>query len=264
MDIYNFSPADLFSFLLTLMRISLVIFLLPLFGADNLPATVKGAVCIVIAAALWPHLSFPGAEMPGAPLKIVLMILSELVLGLTLGMVVRFSFYGIQSGGEILAAQMGFSMASIADPSSGAQQTVISNLLYLIAMLCFLVLDGHLLLFKSLADTFIFVPPGGLAIKPLLAQEILNLSSNILILAVKIAAPLIGILFLIELALALMAKAAPQMNLLIIGFPLKIGIGLFFMGLIFILISQHMHIFITNLIPLLSNLLQAASPLQTH
>lgn len=261
MDVYNFSPADLFSFLLTLMRISLVVFLLPLFGADNLPATVKGAVCLVLSAALWPHLSFPGATMPAAPIQIILLLLSEMVLGLTLGMIVRFTFVGIQSGGELLAAQMGFSMATIADPSSGIQQTVLSQLMYMVTILVFLVLGGHLLLFRSLADSFALIPPGGLVLRPFFVQEVFNLSAGIFIIALKIAAPLLAALFLMELALALMARAAPQMNLLIIGFPLKIGVGLFFMGIVFTLIAHHMRVFITDLIPLFYNLLRAASPL---
>lgn len=261
MDVYNFSPADLFSFLLTLMRISLVVFLLPLFGADNLPATVKGAVCLVLSAALWPHLSFPGSAMPAAPIQIILLLLSEMVLGLTLGMIVRFTFMGIQSGGELLAAQMGFSMATIADPSSGIQQTVLSQLMYMVTILTFLVLGGHLLLFRSLADSFALIPPGGLVLRPFFVQEVLNLSAGMFIIALKIAAPLLAALFLMELALALMARAAPQMNLLIIGFPLKIGVGLFFMGIVFTLIAHHMRVFITDLIPLFYNLLRAASPL---
>lgn len=214
---------------------------------------------MVFAIAIWPHLSFPGTDMPAAPWQIVIMITSELILGFTMGMVVRFTFAGIQSGGELLAMQMGFSMASVADPSTGGQQTILGYLLYTVAMLAFLSLSGHLFLFKSLADTFKYIPPGGLVLTPFFVSEILNLSATIFIFALKVAGPLIAVLFLIELALALMAKAAPQMNLLIIGFPLKIGVGLFFMGIIFMLISQHMRMFILDIIPLFSNLLRSAS-----
>ena len=259
-DVYNFSPNELCSFLLTFLRISLVLFLLPLFGADNVPAVVKGAICMVFSIAIWPHLSFPGSEMPAAPWQIVVMVISEVILGFIMGMVVRFTFVGIQSGGELLAMQMGFSMATVADPSAGGQQTVLGFLLYTVAMLAFLTLSGHLFLFKSLADTFAYIPPGGLVLRPFFVQEVLGLSANIFIFALKIAAPLLAVLFLVELALALMARAAPQMNLLIIGFPLKIGVGMFFMGIIFMLIGQHMRIFIVDLIPLLTNLLRSASP----
>jgi flagellar biosynthetic protein FliR len=260
MDVYNFSPNDLFSFLLTFVRISLVVFMLPLFGADNVPRTIKGAICMVFTLAIFPHISFAGGLMPAATWQIVIMILSEFILGFTMGMVIRFTFAGIQSGGELLAMQMGFSMATVADPASGGQQTVLGHLLYTVAMLTFLALSGHLFLFKSLADTFQYIPPGGLVLTPFFVTEVLALSSGIFILAVKIAGPLVAVLFFIELTLALMARAAPQMNLLIIGFPLKIGVGFFFMGIIFLLISQHMREYILDLIPLMTNLLRSASP----
>ena len=260
MDVYNFSPNDFFSFLLTFIRISLVVFMLPLFGAENIPNTVKGAICMVFSLAVFPHLSFTGAMMPAATWQIAIMLISELILGFTMGMVVRFTFAGIQSGGELLAMQMGFSMATVADPSTGGQQTVLGQLLYMVAMLSFLALYGHLFLFKSLADTFQYIPPGGLTLTPFFVSEVLALSAQIFILALKIAGPLVAVLFFIELTLAMMARAAPQMNLLIIGFPLKIGVGMFFMGIIFLLISQHMRSYILDLIPLMTNLLRSASP----
>lgn len=260
MDIYNFSPTEFFSFLMTFMRISLVLFMLPVFGATNIPATVKGAICMVFSLAIWPQISLPGVLMPNNNIQIILMIISELILGFTMGMIVNFTFAGIQAGGELLAMQMGFSMATVADPSSGGQQTVVAHLLYTVAMLSFLALSGHLFLFKSLADTFQYIPPGGLVLTPFFVSEVLSISASIFILAIKIAGPLIAILFFVELTLALMALAAPQMNLLVIGFPLKIGVGLFFMGIIFMLISQYMREYILDIIPFFTNLLRSGSP----
>lgn len=260
MDVFNFNPNEFLGFLLTFLRISLIVFMFPLFGADNLPQVVKGAICIALTLALFPYMSFPGNLMPASGGQIIVMIISEFILGFTMGLVVRYTFAGIQAGGELLAAQMGFSMASIVDPATGSQQTILGHLLYTVAMLTFLVLSGHLFLLKSLADTFELIPPGGLVMSTFFVSEVLDMSATIFTLALKIVAPVMAVLFFIELALALMAKAAPQMNLLIIGFPLKIGVGLFFMGIIFLLISQHMRAFILDLIPLMTNLLRSASP----
>ena len=87
------------------------------------------------------------------------------------------------------------------------------------------------------------------------------MSAQIFVLAIKVAAPVLAALFLVELAMALMARAAPQMNLLIIGFPLKIAIGFFFLGMLFMLMAEHIQEFIINSMPLILNLLRAASPL---
>ncbi len=261
MDVFAFNPAEALSLLLTLIRVSLMVFLLPIFGGDGAPRVLKASICLALTLAIWPQVSFPGEAMPAHPFELMLVVLGELVLGLMLSLVVRFTFTGIQSGGQILAFQMGFSMATTVDPMQGEQETVISHFLYTVAILTFLVLNGHLYVLKALMDSFKLIPPGGLVISPPLGAEIINLSAQIFVLAIKVAAPVLAALFLVELALALMARAAPQMNLLIIGFPLKIAIGLFFLGMLFTLMAEHIRDFIVDIGPAILNLLRAASPL---
>ena len=260
MNIFAFNPAEALSFLLTLTRISLMVFLLPVFGGTGAPRTLKAAICLALTAAVWPYVHLPGEGMPAHPFELLIVILGEMVLGLMLSLVVRFTFAGIQSGGQILAFQMGFSMATTVDPMQGEQETVISHFLYTVAILTFLVLNGHLYILKALMDSFQLIPPGGLILSPPLGTEIITMSAQIFVLAIKVAAPVLAALFLVELALALMARAAPQMNLLIIGFPLKIAIGLFFLGMLFTLMAEQIQEFIINSVPLILNLLRAASP----
>ncbi len=256
MDIFAFSPESFISFLLTLMRVSLLVFLLPFYGGDSIPAAVKGALCIVLSMALWPHLSFPATAFPAHPLGMVPLLLGELILGMTLGMCVHFIFAGIQTGGEILGFQMGFSMVTLADPLSGAQITITSHLLYMVALLTFLSLDGHLHLLRALADSFTLLPPGGLTMHGNLLDTILALSGGMFSLAVKIAAPVMAAIFMVELALALMARAAPQMNLLTMGFPIKIAVGFFFIGLLFSIMAMLMEDSIIGLGPMFKNLMR--------
>ena len=248
------------SFLLTLIRISLLVFLLPFYGGEHIPATVKAGVCIVMSLALWPHLSFPGTYLPAHPLAIVLMILGELLVGLMLGLFVNFIFAGIQTGGQIMGFQMGFSMMQVADPLSGQQITGIAHLLYMVAVVVFLALDGHLFLLHALTSSFALMPPGGFFVRPILISEIITLSGQMFILAVKISGPILAALFLIELALALMARAAPQMNLLIIGMPIKIAVGFFFMFIVFSLLARTIEESIYDIGPLFRNLLLMSAP----
>ncbi|MDR2161157.1 MAG: flagellar biosynthetic protein FliR [Desulfovibrio sp.] len=256
MEIFSFNPATLFSFLLTLMRISLVVFLLPFYGGETLPATVKACICLVLTLALWPQLSFPGELMPAHPWGIAVVLLKELVLGLLLGLSVAFIFAGIQTGGEIMGFQMGFTMVTLADPQSGAQVSITSHLLYMVALLIFLALDGHLALLRGLAGSFALIPPGGLTVGGPLAGSVLELSAGMFSVAVQIAGPIIAALFMVELALALMGRAAPQMNLLTLGFPLKIAVGFFFIGMIFSIIALRMEDTIIQTGPLLDNLMR--------
>jgi flagellar biosynthetic protein FliR len=256
MDLFSFNPILLFSFLLTLMRVSLVVFLLPFYGGDTLPVMVKAFVCLVLTMALWPHLSFPGELMPAHPWGIALILLNELILGLMLGLCVAFIFTGIQTGGEIMGFQMGFTMVTLADPLSGAQVSITSHLLYMVALLIFLALDGHLVLLRGLADSFAIIPPGGLTVGGQLTGSVLELSALMFSVAVQIAGPIIAALFMVELALALMGRAAPQMNLLTLGFPLKIAVGFFFIGMIFSIIALRMEDTIIQIGPLFDNLMR--------
>jgi flagellar biosynthetic protein FliR len=173
-----------------------------------------------------------------------------------LGMCVSFIFAGIQTGGEIMGFQMGFTMVTLADPLSGTEASISSHLLNMFALMVFLTLDGHLVLLRGLADSFSLIPPGGLHVGGRLTGSVMELSAALFSVAVQIAAPVIAALFMVELALALMGRAAPQMNLLTLGFPLKIAVGFFFIGMIFSIIALRMEETIIQIGPLFDNLMR--------
>ncbi|MDQ7830896.1 MAG: flagellar biosynthetic protein FliR [Desulfovibrionaceae bacterium] len=239
MELFNFDPATIFSFFLTLVRISLILFLLPVFGGSILPRAIKGALCILLSLAIWPKLSFPGALLPANPWMIALMLVGEVIMGLLLDVVVRFLFAAVQTAGHYIGFSMGFAMMNVIDPMTGTQEPITGHVLYQTTMLIFLTLNGHLFLLQALGDSFRLIPPGGLLINPALGEHLLVFASHIFTLALKIAAPVIGSLFLVDLALALVSRAAPQMNVLFIGFPLKIGVGFLFMILIFTTLARY-------------------------
>lgn len=258
MDLFAFSPDSFMSFLLTLTRVSLVVFLLPFFAGDYIPMLVKAALALVLTMAIWPHLSFLGSLFPAHPWNIGIMVLGEMILGLVMGMCVYFIFAGIQIGGEIMGFQMGFTMMTLADPTSGNQASITSNILHMVTLLVFITMNGHLHLLRALADSFALVPPGGIHIGGALTGDVLTLSAGMFTLAVKIAAPVIAALFMVELTLALMGRAAPQMNLLTMGFPIKIAVGFFFMGIMFTTLSLHMEEIIIGLGPMFDRLMGLA------
>lgn len=259
MDLFAFDPATTFSFLLTLFRVSILLFVLPFFGGSNIPNTVKGSFCLVMALALWPHLSFPGAAFPSSPWLILVMLLGEFMIGLILGLTVRVLFGAVQMGGQLIGFQMGYAMINVVDPLTGQSVVITSHFLYMTTLLTFLVLDGHLYLLQALAESFAMVAPGGLLVDPLLAIHLLRVVGQIFVLAIKIAAPVMASIFLVDLALALVGRAAPQMNVLMLGFPLKIGVGFLFLGILFTTLSRHVGEFITSMGPMFRALLGAMS-----
>ncbi|MGE4554329.1 MAG: flagellar biosynthetic protein FliR [Desulfovibrionaceae bacterium] len=261
MDLFHYDPAQFMSFLLTLFRISIVLFMLPFFGGQNVPATVRAALLLVLTVCLWPALSFPATLMPGNLWDVAIMFAGELILGLVMGMMVNFLFAAVQTGGQLIGFMMGLSMVNVMDPLTGISEAVTSHFLYMVTMLVFFALGGPYFLLSALAQSFELVPPGGILLNADVTHTILDFSGQIFILAVKIAAPIIAAIFLVDLALALVSRAAPQMNVLMLGFPVKISVGFFFMFFIFNTLAALVGGFLDHLGPLFHNVLQMMQPL---
>ncbi len=259
MDLFNINPQTILSFLLTFFRISIILFLLPFFGGNSLPKTLKVALCLVLSIGVWPSLSFDAQFYPHHPLDTALMLLGELLLGLILGLVVNLMFAGIQTGGQIIGFQMGFAMINIMDPITGVSAGITAHFLYMTSLLIFLSLNGHLFLISGIAQTFELVPPGGLLVSPQLVDKIFTFSAQMFILAVKIAAPVMATVILVDIALALVARAAPQMNVLFVGLPLRIIVGFIFLSMIFKLMTVYMTDFVGKMETMFWQVLQAAS-----
>ena len=255
MEIFGFTPSDMLSYFLTLFRLSVVLFLLPFFGGQTIPRMVKAALVLVLSLALWPQLSFPASMMPTG-WNIVIMFIGELLLGLILGMLVNFLFAAVQLGGQIIGFQMGFAMVNVVDPITGTSNAVSAHFLYMCTMLTFLVLNGHLYLLKAVGMTFEYIPPGTLLLQPELANDIFHFSNLMFTLAIKIAAPVMAALFLVDLSLALISRAAPQMHVLILGFPIKITVGFFFLGFIFSIMTLYVGDFLAGLNNMFENVMR--------
>lgn len=261
MDIFDYNPVTVLSFILTMTRVSIIMFMLPVFNTNNIPMLVKGSITIIFTLGVWPHLSLSGQYMPPHPFDMVLMLLGEVFIGLVLGMAVNFLFMGIQSGGELLGFQMGFTMINFADPLTGNNTGITAFFLWMTSILTFLALDGHLYMIKGFAASFSILPPGALYISDNLLWEVLDLSAQVFVLALKIAAPVMIAIFLVEAALGLVARTSPQIHIMEFGFPIKIGVGFFFVGLLLVIMSQQIEVFINGMDAMMSNLMRGMSSL---
>ncbi len=261
MNIFNFNPSDLMSFYLTFFRVSIVLFMLPFFGSNSIPNMLKAALTVVLTIAIWPAISFDGSLMPSNPYNIALMIFGELVLGLTLGIIINVVFSAIQTGGNFIGVHMGLSMVNVLDPMTGVNEAVTAHFLYMCSILVFLSLNGHLYLISGLVDSFKYIPPGQIFINETLVNQIMTISTELFVLAVKVASPIIASVFVVDLALALISKMAPQMNVLMLGFPLKIMVGFYFLSMVFTVLSIFIGDFVHTLPSYMLNIIKAASPL---
>lgn len=217
-------------FFWVLLRVGMLFFLLPLFGARNIPPLWKAGLSLVVAAVLTPVV--PGPQVLPETLPDVLVgVVSELVMGLFLAFGARILLASVQMAGQFMSFQMGFSMAGAIDPQEGTQNTLIAEFLYVFTILIFLAIDGHHLFIAALAKSFYIVPPCSFHLRPSLSEFLIQMSGQMFVVALKISAPIIIALFLSNLCLGIVARTVPQVNILMIGFPVNIGIGLIFFGL---------------------------------
>jgi len=214
--------SQIIRFLLVLCRVGGVLAVAPLVGSERVPARVKAALAVMISIVLAP-LAADGALDTGAP-GLVLAACGELVLGLAIGFGARIIFAVVQMAGEMADAQAAFGFAGLVSPDTGGRTSVIGQLQMSLAWLIFLAANGHHIILRGLAQSLAAVPLAG---GPgLCAPALTSATAQLIATAVRMAAPVVGATLLADLALGLLTRAAPQMNLLAIGFPIKLAVGL--------------------------------------
>lgn len=227
-------------FILILIRVAVVLFFMPVLGTRNIPAISKIGLSTMITLLLVPLVKIDSQIFPQEPIYFAFFLLKEIILGLVLGLSVKVIFAGVQAGGHLAGFNMGFTMAQIVDPQSGFQETVLTQLYFLLSMLIFLAIDGHHWFIWALSYSLEIVPPGGFYLRGQLGEHLIKLSGSILIIAVKIAAPILVALFLVQMGLGILAKAAPQINIMMTSFPLIIAAGLLILALSTLLLMGYL------------------------
>jgi flagellar biosynthesis protein FliR len=222
---FAFTPQQAAAFILVLMRTAGLFLTSPLFSSRNIPSMLKGAWALLMAFLLFTVVPIP-QEIPIAGAPFGFAVARELLVGFVIGLAAYLMFVGIQLAGQVVDIQMGFGMVNIIDPMSSAQVSVMGQYFYLVATLVFLAVDGHHLLLRALADSFELVPLGQAAFTPTLAGLFNEKAAGIFLVAFRVGAPVVGALFLTNLALGVLARTVPQMNVFIVGMPLNVAVGL--------------------------------------
>lgn len=193
--------------------------------------SIRVFLSLLLALILLPFFSVADLMLPISIWTLVLMLLQEAALGLVLGYITSIIFAAFQVAGQIIDMQMGFGMINVLDPQSGTQVPLIGNFLYLMAMLIFLAYDGHHSLLHGLWTSFRLVPPGKIWGGQNLLWEVVRAIVVMFVIGLEIATPVLGALFLADLALAILARTMPQLNIFVVGLPLKSLLGLFTLAL---------------------------------
>jgi flagellar biosynthetic protein FliR len=216
--------AWLAAFLFPLARIMGMLASAPFFGNRAQPARIRLIAGLVITVALVPAL--PAAPPIPAGSWIGLAVLAQqIVIGLLLGFTLRIAFAAIDLASELIGMQMGLSFAVFYDPQHGGQTPVLAEFLGLLTTLIFLAMNGHLLVLQVLAESFRLLPVGTTPLGAGGFAAFLAWSSTLFTAGLLLALPLIAALLIANLAMGVLARVAPQLNIFAVGFPVTLLAG---------------------------------------
>ncbi len=219
------------SFILPLFRVAAVLMTMPVFGTTLVSARIRLYFAVAITVVIVPALpALP--EVHALDLSALLLIAEQVIIGALLGMSLQLLFQVFVVAGQIVAIQMGMGFASMVDPANGVNVAVISQFLTMLVTLLFLAMNGHLVVFEVLTESFTTLPIGG----GLLVNHFWDLAGRlgwVFGAALLLVLPVITALLVVNIAFGVMTRAAPQLNIFSIGFPLTLvmGMGIFWVGL---------------------------------
>lgn len=233
MDPLNFTLTDVYRVLLLMFRTGALVMTVPVFGHISIPRILRVWFIILLAVLIFPSSVVSDITPPSTMLHLALVILSELAVGFLMGFAVIILFSAVQFAGHIIGLQMGLAVANVIDPMSAGQISVISEFYYILSLLIFLLINGHHIVIEALVRSFELVPLGGAVFGANIETYFIDLSFMVFVVGIKLAAPVVVTLFIINAILGIVARTVPQMNVFIVGFPLAIGVGLAFIGFSF-------------------------------
>lgn len=213
---------------------------LPFLDTRAVPPLWRVALAVCFAAALAPGIAADLILSPAAltwPF-LVMEALRSLVVGALLGFTVNLVFTAVRYAGSIAGMQIGFAIVNSFDPMSNSQVSVISQLYYLLAVLLFFVTGAHQILVAAMYQSCLVVPPFTSADPAGGAWYVLREFSSVFSLGLQIASPVVIVLLLVSASMGVIVKTIPQLNVLVVGFPIKIGVGLITLGLSLVFFRQ--------------------------
>ncbi len=224
-----FDPSSFIGFIVIFTRVLGIMITAPILGDNNIPGQVKVAIAFVFSLIFYPVVSAPSFGADPDLGRMFLVGATEFGIGLVIGFTARLMFTGIALAGEVAGFQMGVSIANIFDPSSETQVSMIGQIQVVFALLLFVALDGHHLLIETLVESFRIVPPGMAVLREEGMRLLVDQVGNIFLLGLQVGAPLIVALLAANFSMGLIARSVPQMNVIVVGFPFSIGLGLLFL-----------------------------------
>ncbi|MCK9493892.1 MAG: flagellar biosynthetic protein FliR [Dehalococcoidia bacterium] len=234
-EVFAVSPEWSAYFLLVMGRLTAAIVAAPLFGARGVPIHTKVGFAIILSLIVLPLSSQTVGDrtIEGSPTDLFAFasaLGTEVILGIAIGLGVMLVFQGLEMAASLVSVQIGFNIGQIFDPMTGAMSGTMEQFYRVVITLVFFAINGHYLVIMGFLRTFDAIPPGEATLGVVAGDRVIPFFGTMIVSAVQIALPVFGAVILADFAMAVANRAVPQMNALVVGFPVKIGVGLLVLG----------------------------------
>lgn len=231
----------------------------PFFSSRSIAIKIRVGLALMLAILIGPLLP----ALPTVPVvspEGMLIAIRELIIGLSMGFVMRLIFSSVEMAGHLSGLQMGLGFASFYDPQHSSNSLVISQLMSLFMLLAFLSVGGHLVVLRVLIDSMVQLPLGGIHVSAAGFKQLADYGAIIFRTGVLLALPVLAVLLITNLAIGVMTRAAPQLNVFAVGFPLTLGVGFAAMYFSLPMLVPHIDQAIANYTRYVAQILAAFSP----
>jgi flagellar biosynthesis protein FliR len=251
------STAEIIRLVIVVTRISGIIILAPFFSNQLFPIQVRIAFTLMTAFVMAPSLSLKQIPAELDLSSVAALFVGELFIGLIIGFAALCVFAGLQFAGQIVSFQMGFSLINVIDPQSNVESPVFSFLYNYLGLLLFLLINGHHWFLQAINESFSYMAIGGIQVQAPLVEHIVRLSAHILVIGVRIAGPVIAVTVISDVLIGVIGRTAPQINILIVGMPLKLLVGFGCLSLSFYFLPRYLGGVFSDLSKMLFSLVHA-------
>jgi flagellar biosynthetic protein FliR len=226
----NISLPQLQLFFLVFIRVAAILMFMPVFDSNSIPLFFKVALAFATSIVLFPMLELDPLPMLSNVFLLGVRVITEILIGMVIGFAVKLIFAGIQLAGQLAGYQMGMALANVMDPSGSQQVPLLAQFTNLFGLLVFVTINAHHWFIKALTQSFQIVPPFSASFNGSLLAQIIKMSGDVFVIGIQVGAPVIAAMLVTSVAFGLIARTVPQMNVFIVAMPLKIGVGLLFLG----------------------------------
>ncbi len=219
------------AFLWPLSRILALIATAPILGNPSIPVRVKLGLAIMITTLVMPVVEKSLPQIDPASGVGLIVLLQQVLIGVAIGFVMRIVFVAVEMAGELIGLQMGLGFAIFFDPQNSGQIDIVGRFLGVIASLAFLAIDGHLMMIALISQSFSTLPIASEGMTDATFITLANWGGEIFKSGLQLSLPVLTALLITNLALGILTRMAPQLNIFAVGFPLTLSIGLFVLAL---------------------------------